>query len=107
VIEMAKEKMTQAQAVEWIADHIGYTKKEVKLVLEGTKDLIQYQLGRGGPGEQILPILGMKVILRKVPKKPRRQVRNPATGEMIWADAKPASKKIVVRVMKALKDAVL
>jgi len=104
---MAKEKMTQTQAVEWIADRVGYQKKDVKTVLIGLKELIQHQLGRGGPGEQILPIIGMKVILKKVPKKPRREVRNPATGEMMWAEPKPASKKVAVRVMKALKDAVL
>ncbi len=37
---------------------------------------------------------------------PKRQVRNPATGEMIWADPKPASVAVRVRPLKKLKEMV-
>lgn len=102
-----KEKMTQAQAVEWIAEKAGFTKKEVKTVLEGVVDLAQYQLGSGGPGEQILPILGIKLKVVKTPKKPARRGINPFTGEEQIFKAKPAGKKLKVQAMKKLKDAVL
>ncbi|MEC7598825.1 MAG: HU family DNA-binding protein, partial [Planctomycetota bacterium] len=32
------------------------------------------------------------------------QVRNPATGEMVWAAPKPARRVVKVRPLKALKD---
>ena len=37
---------------------------------------------------------------------PKRQVRNPGTGEMVWAKPKPAHDQIKVRPLKALKDMV-
>ena len=37
---------------------------------------------------------------------PWTEVRNPATGEMIWAKPKPARNIVKVRPLKALKDMV-
>lgn len=102
----AKGKMTQAQAVAWIAERTGYGKKEVKDVLEGTLDLLQLQLGKGGPGEQLIPILNIKVLVKKTPAKKARRAWNPFTQQMQDYPAKKAGKKVVVRAMKKLKDCV-
>jgi len=41
------------------------------------------------------------------PATKKRQVRNPATGEMVWAEAKPEKVVPKARVLKALKDMVV
>ncbi|MEM7560065.1 MAG: HU family DNA-binding protein, partial [Planctomycetota bacterium] len=47
-----------------------------------------------------------KIVAVDKPAQPKRQVRNPATGEMIWAAPKPASIQVKVRPLKKLKDMV-
>jgi nucleoid DNA-binding protein len=58
-----------------------------------------------GAGTFILPGL-MKVSLRKVPaRKAGTMVRNPGTGEMVAAKARPATVRVKVRPLKKLKTA--
>jgi hypothetical protein len=58
-----------------------------------------------GIGEFTLPGL-LKVTLRKVPaRKAGTLVRNPATGEMVPAAAKPASVRVKIRPLSKLKSA--
>jgi hypothetical protein len=50
----------------------------------------------------------MKVTLRKVPaRKAGTLIRNPATGEMMKAAAKPASVRVKIRPLKKLKSAAI
>jgi len=50
----------------------------------------------------------IKVTLRKVPaRKAGTLVRNPATGEMTPAAAKPASVRVKIRALSKLKTAAL
>ena len=44
--------------------------------------------------------------VRPAVKANSKKVRNPATGEMIWQKARPASIVVKIRTAKALKDAV-
>ena len=56
-----------------------------------------------GVGEFTLPGL-LKVTLRKVPaRKAGTLVRNPATGEMVKAAAKPARVRVKIRPLAKLK----
>ena len=58
-----------------------------------------------GAGQFIFPGL-MKVTLRKVPaRKAGTLIRNPATGEMVPAAAKPASVRVKIRALSKLKSA--
>ncbi len=58
-----------------------------------------------GVGEFVLPGL-LKVGLRKVPaRRAGTLVRNPATGEMVKAAAKPASVRVKIRALSKLKTA--
>ena len=58
-----------------------------------------------GVGEFTLPGI-LKVNLRKVPaRKAGTLVRNPATGEMMKAAAKPASVRVKIRALSKLKKA--
>jgi len=47
-----------------------------------------------------------KITLKDVPAKPKRKGRNPADGSEIWLNPKPASKKLSIRPLKALKEIV-
>lgn len=48
----------------------------------------------------------LKVNLRKIPaRKAGALVRNPATGEMVKAAAKPASERVKIRALSKLKTA--
>ena len=54
--------------------------------------------------EQKFVIPGVvKFVLVKVGPKPQRQARNPATGATMTVPAKPASKKLKARFLKAIK----
>jgi hypothetical protein len=58
-----------------------------------------------GVGEFVLPGL-QKVSLRKVPaRKAGTLIRNPSTGEMVEAAAKPASVRVKIRALSKLKTA--
>jgi len=58
-----------------------------------------------GAGEFVLPGL-LKVSLRKVPaRKAGTLIRNPATGQMVEAAAKPASVRVKIRALSKLKTA--
>lgn len=51
-----------------------------------------------------LPGIG-KLVLKKTPRRPAREGRNPATGETIKLPPKPAGKKLVFRISKPAKVA--
>ena len=58
-----------------------------------------------GAGEFMFPGL-FKVVLRKVPaRKAGTLVRNPGTGEMMKAAAKPASVRVKIRALAKFKAA--
>ena len=58
-----------------------------------------------GVGEFVLPGL-LKINLRKVPaRRAGTLVRNPSTGEMVKAAAKPASVRVKIRALSKLKSA--
>ena len=84
------------QVVEWMDNG----------VFDALQDLVKKELGRRGPGEFVIPDM-VKLKVRKVPAKPARMGRNPATGEEMMLAPKPASKKIRATPLKKLKDLVL
>jgi nucleoid DNA-binding protein len=82
------------------------TKKEIVGVFDALQDLVKKELGRRGPGEFVIPDM-IKLKVRKIPAKPARMGRNPATGEEMMLPPKAASKKIRATPLKKLKDLVL
>ncbi len=102
----AGKRMTKAQIMSELADKSGLTKKEIANVFDSLRDLVKKELGRRGPGEFVIPDM-VKLKVRKIPAKPARMGRNPATGEEMMLAAKPASKKIRATTLKKLKDLVL
>lgn len=106
---MAKEKkaktITKSELMAAIAAECDLTKKQVGAVLESLTTNIKKSIGRTGPGSFVLPGL-VKIEKKKVPARPAKKgVPNPfKPGETMDIPAKPATTKIKVRALKALKD---
>ena len=98
-------KLTQAQFFRAICDKTGLSKGDAENYYNAIVATVHEQLGSGGPGVIQLPNL-MKLTVQDKPATEARPGRNPFTGEDIMIKAKPASKKVKVTPLKALKDAV-
>jgi nucleoid DNA-binding protein len=102
---MAGQKLTKSQFVAEIAERTGITKKQAGAVLDAMSEVITAQLGKKGPGEITIPGL-LKLNVVDKPAVPERQGINPFTKEPTVFKAKPASRTVKARPVKALKDAV-
>ncbi len=101
---MAQAKaMTKSELLGAIAEECGLKRKEVAAVLDSLAANIKKNLSKAGAFT--LPGL-VKIGKKKIPAKPaRKNVPNPfKPGETMTTKAKPASVKIKVRPLKALKD---
>lgn len=97
---------TKSEILNNLADATGLTRKDVTSVLEALTTEIEKNIARkGSPGMFTIPGL-CKIVVRNKPALPKRQVRNPGTGEMVWAKPRPASKQVKIRPLKGLKDMV-
>ncbi|PRY24407.1 DNA-binding protein HU-beta [Aliiruegeria haliotis] len=94
---MATKPMTKTQLVAAIADAMETDKKTATAALDAVTGIITNEVANGGA--VTLPGVG-KIFCRE---RPARQVRNPATGEMIDKDA---DKVVKMTIAKALKDSV-
>ena len=96
--------MNRRELVAAIAEDLETDKKSTDEFLSVFIDVVTDTVAGGEP----VAISGFaKFTRRDVPAKPKREVRNPATGEMMWAKPKPASKAVKITPLKAFKDAVL
>ena len=102
---VSKKPMTKTQLIQAIADAAGeeVSKKHVKSVLEALTNIGHKQLKKSG----VFTLPGFAKF--RVVKKPATKARkgtNPFTGEPMIFKAKPASKSVRARPVKACKDAV-
>lgn len=102
-----KETLTKSALINLIAEQNELPRKTAVAIFATLEDLILGSVHPRGVGEFTMP--GMfKVTLRKVPaRKAGTLVRNPATGEMVKAAAKPASVRVKVRPLSKLKNAAI
>jgi nucleoid DNA-binding protein len=102
-----KETLTKAALINLMAEQNELPRKTAAAVYASLEDLILGSVHPRGVGEFTLP--GMfKVTLRKVPaRRAGTLVRNPATGEMVKAAAKPATVRVKVRALSKLKTAAI
>lgn len=100
------QKLTKTQVITALSEETELSKKDVARVFEALSALIAKQLvGRGGPGEVVIPgLLKLKAV--KKPATKEREGINPFTKEPITIAAKPASKKVKAIALKALKEMV-
>ena len=98
---------TKSEIMNNIAEATGLTKKEIAAVFEALTGEIEKNIAtKGGPGQFTIPGL-CKVVVKDRPALPKRAVRNPGTGQMVWAKPRPASRQVKVRPLKGLKDMVV
>jgi nucleoid DNA-binding protein len=100
-MKMALPMVTQTELVDKLAWETGYTKSEIRVMLQALTDAVLANLGDC----KRTKIAGLTIepALRKATKK--RMGRNPATGEEIEVSAKPASVRVKLTANKPLKDA--
>lgn len=104
-IKPIKEKLTKSALVTLLAEKNELSRKQASEVLGTLEAAMLGSVHPNGAGEFILPGV-LKVTLRKVPaRKAGTMIRNPATGEMVPAAAKPASVRVKVRALSKLKAA--
>ena len=98
-----KDKMTKSQIVASLADSTDLSKKQVNAVLDELNTLIERSIKKRAVGEFTIPGV-MKITTVKKPARKARRGVNPFTGESMMFKAKPASKAVKVRALKALND---
>lgn len=94
---MIAKPMTKTQLVAALAEAMGSDRKVAAAALDAVAEVVAREVAAGGT--VTLPGIG-KVACKA---RPERQVRNPATGEMV---TKAADKQVKITVAKALKDSV-
>ncbi len=100
-----KETFTKSSLTKLVSEQNDIPRDVAKGVLDTLEDAILGSVHPRGVGEFTWPGL-FKVTLRKVPaRRAGTLVRNPATGEMMKAAAKPASVRVKLRALSKLKTA--
>ncbi|HEY3289881.1 MAG TPA: HU family DNA-binding protein [Anaerolineae bacterium] len=102
---MAGKKLTKSQFIATIAEKSGLTKKQTTSVLDILNGVVAHQLGKKGPGEVIIPGL-LKLTVVEKPAVAAHEGINPFTKQPTMFKAKPASKSVKARAVKALKDSI-
>ena len=97
--------MTKTEIIAALAESSELTKQQVTRLLDGLAELIGSNLGEQGPGVFTVPGL-MKLTVVHKPATEEREGINPFTKEPTIFKAKPASKKVKIAPLKALKDMV-
>ena len=103
----AKKPQSKSETLNNLAAATDLTRKQVAAVIDALANEVKKALGSRGPGVFTLPGL-VKVSKKKVPARPARKgVPNPfKPGELMDVAAKPATTKVKVAALKALKSMV-
>jgi DNA-binding protein HU-beta len=101
----AKKTLTKSALLQAVVDGMpdGAVKKEVKTVLDTLTEIGHKELKKNG----VFVLHGFaKFVVVKRPARPARKGINPFTKEPTTFAAKPASKAVKARPVKAIKDVV-
>lgn len=96
---------TKSLLLNTLSERTGLARKDVSAVLSELTVVVEGHIKRGGPGKFTLPGV-LKMTVKNVPAKKARKGINPFTGEPTTFKAKPASRKVRVTPLKALKEMV-
>ena len=106
-VQPVRNSLSKSGLIGLLAEQNQLSRKQAAGVFASLENVILGSVHPKGAGMFIFPGL-MKVTLRKVPaRKAGTLVRNPGTGEMMKAAAKPASVRVKIRPLKKLKSAAL
>ena len=102
----SKKSISKSEILNAVADSVGeeITRKHVKQVVEALVEVGHKELKKNGVF--VLPGFAKFVVVKK-PARPAREGINPFTGQKQMFAAKPASKAVRARAVKAIKDAVM
>lgn len=105
---VAKAKsISKSEILKSLSDSTGLSKKQVTSVIDALASLIGKNIGKKGPGVLALPGLVKIKVVHKPAQPAKKGVPNPfRPGELMDVPAKPASRKVKVLPLKALKDMV-
>lgn len=92
--------MTKAQLIETVSNVMEIKKSEAQKIIEVVESAIIDGLSDDGE----VAFCDSKFKLQEVAAKPEKQGRNPQSGETITISAKPATKKVVFKPGKKLKE---
>ena len=98
------EKFTKSGLAKHLSAESGVDTKSVKGVLGALEATMFGCLHKKGAGQFTLPGL-LRIQAQAVAAKPRRQGKDPFTGQERWFEAKPATVRVRARPLKKLKDA--
>lgn len=100
---MSSKSITKSEFVTTLAKKSGLNKKQAVAALDSLNAIVAQQLGK--KGIVIIPgLLKLSTVVK--PATPKHEGINPFTKKPMTYKAKPASKVVRVRPLKALKDAV-
>jgi DNA-binding protein HU-beta len=101
----SNKPLSKSAILEAITNAVGedLSKKQIKLVMETLVEVGHRELKK--TGVFVLPGFAKFTVVKK-PARPAREGINPFTKEMQKFAAKPASKGVRARAVKAVKDAV-
>lgn len=103
----ANKPLTKTEILTNVAAASNLTKAQVAAALDALTDEVKKALGTQGPGSFALAGL-VKIERKQIPARPAKTgVPNPfKPGELMDVAARPATNKVKVRPLKALKDMV-
>jgi len=101
-----KNRYNKTQLLTEIADKTELSKKEVGAVIEQLGCVVERHVRKGAAGEFVLPGM-LKIKTVKKPATKARKGTNPFTGEEMMFKAKPATVKVKILPLKALKEMAL
>jgi nucleoid DNA-binding protein len=101
--EKKAKSRTKAEIYGALAESTGLSKKQVASVFEQLAELIKADLGKKGPQQFTVPGL-LKLYVRVKPATPAVRKPDPFTKQMRDYPAKPATRKVRARPLKALND---
>jgi len=101
----AKKALTKTEIYTHLSEQTELSKRDVKGIFDELTTLAGKHLGSRGPGQFTIPGL-CKMTVKVRPARKARKGVNPFTGEEMTFKAKPKSKTVKIRPVKALKDMV-
>ena|SRR5579859_4870204 len=96
---------SKGEVLSTAAEATGLNRKQVAAVFDSLAEQIKNALGKKGPGLFTVPGL-MRIKVKNVPAKKGGMRMDPFTKVERMFKPKPASKKVQVRPLKALKEMV-
>jgi nucleoid DNA-binding protein len=94
---------TKSEIMTNIAEATALSRKQVSSVFDALSEQIKTAVNKKGPGVFAVPGL-MKITIKNKPATKARKGINPFTKEEVMFKAKPASRQVKIRPLKALKD---